>query len=862
MAADVSLISGKGRFNASAVVGGTGGVGGAGGKVTVLNQETGTIRTLKDNSYGIFAQSLGGGGGNGGQAIAGTLVNIRSSGTPETKFGLTVGGNGNSGGVSGEVDVTNNGSIFTEGNASHGILAQSVGGGGGTGGLSLNLDLGLPDPSSSMSAINATFAIGGQGGSGNNADKVTVTNTGSIDVSGDEAYGIYAQSVGGGGGDGGFAAAFSTSGFSSNPASAIAGSLLTFAMGGFGGTGADGGDVLVDHSGTITARGDDAYGIFAQSVGGGGGNAAYSFSSPLWTVADAIIKTVVGGGSSGESGTVTVNATGDIVMLGKDSQATNNQGINGGGGTTNLFLDFSDFGTEAIPTLTEAELKSEIQIGSNQATDAVGSTMEVEQRANVLTVGDNSSGSLTQSIGGGGGTVNQQVVLNETTDFNVAARLGALNTNNSAGNTINQTQTGSTTTLGNGSTASAVQSIGGGGGQFKLDIDTVAADGITPVASSGATANVILGADPSYNNSASTITVIETGDTTTMGDRSTGKLIQAIGAGGGLTTITGLSSATINIGAEDGSTGNGGDINFTKTGNVSTSGELSHGVVLQSIGGGGGFVLTDLDESQITINKSAANSGSGGNIDYTQAGDVAVTGDRSFGIFAQSLGGGGGLVDDIFAMNAGGNTAASTDPTTVTIANSGIVDVELDGNLVASGEGNTGIYAQSLSVENQGNITVNLTEDKTIFMNDSGTGVRISGGAENRFTNEGGFVIAASEITPSTTIPGVMLLTPDGYTVVGEEGNETVLNKSTGVFYGNMNLGGGVNSFTSELGASVFTGQQMLIGEDNQSTFMNKGLISPGDQSIYTTRSPETISKLRRLILISISTLRMIPLIA
>ncbi|OKH17140.1 hypothetical protein NIES208_10680 [[Limnothrix rosea] IAM M-220] len=834
MAVDANLISGKGFFNLSTVVGGSAGDAGAGGVVEVTNSDI--IYTQQDKSVGIFAQSLGGGGGNGGTAIAGTLVSIEPAGTEKTNFGVTVGGNGGTGGVGNNVTVTNSGTIMTEGEESHGILAQSVGGGGGTGGLSLNLDIALSKNNSSMQGLSGTFAIGGQGGDGNTAGDVTVSNTGSIVVNGDNAHGIYAQSVGGGGGDGGFAVALSSTQLKNftNPLSSA--SLLTFGMGGFNGTGADGGDVTINHTGSIISNGDNSYGVFAQSVGGGGGNSAYSVSSPLWTALDAVIKTISGSGfeitseeviptesSSGMSGEVTINRTGDIMMLGANSQATNNQGINGGGGNTNLFLDFSDFGDEPISPTDDDALNAEIQVGSNDAENATANLMTVVQKGNMVTMAENSAGSRTQSIGGGGGNVNQDIVVDQSTDLNLTAVLGAINTNNSGGGSVEETREGDIFTQGDYSAGSSTQSIGGGGGYLRLGI--LQNDGGSGIADGDQLAKITLGSDPSFNNDGNTVLQTLAGSIRTGGDMSPGLEVQSIGAGGGIAKVSGADSVEAVMGAQDDSTGDGKDVTVVNTGNLETDGLLSHAAVVQSIGGGGGFVLTGLDKSLVTVTPSAANGGDGGNIDFEQIGNISVGGDRSFGLFVQSLGGGGGLVDDFYADSAGGLGA------------SGKVDVVLDGDLTATGEENVGLYAQSRSAQStQGDIDITLTDDKTIWVNDSGIGVKISGGAENSFTNEGGYVIAASEGDPSMSELGMITMsTPDGYTVVGEEGNEVVTNQATGVFYGNMNLGGGNNTLLNELGGTIFAGTEMFIGEDGNSVFSNAGTISPGNQSVYVT---------------------------
>jgi hypothetical protein len=57
--------------------------------------------------------------------------------TGSINIALALGGSGGTGGKGGTVNVTNNGRITTEGDFSHAIFAQSVGGGGGDGGKSI-----------------------------------------------------------------------------------------------------------------------------------------------------------------------------------------------------------------------------------------------------------------------------------------------------------------------------------------------------------------------------------------------------------------------------------------------------------------------------------------------------------------------------------------------------------------------------------------------------------------------------------------------------------------------------------------------------------------------------------------------------
>ena len=114
----------------SVALGGKGGAGGLGNEVDVTN--TSVLGTSGDHSYGILAQSIGGGGGNGGFAATGSL----GTNSDSKQVSVALGGDGGPGSAAGKVDVQNSGgTIFTTGDSADAILAQSVGGGGGNGGL-------------------------------------------------------------------------------------------------------------------------------------------------------------------------------------------------------------------------------------------------------------------------------------------------------------------------------------------------------------------------------------------------------------------------------------------------------------------------------------------------------------------------------------------------------------------------------------------------------------------------------------------------------------------------------------------------------------------------------------------------------
>ena len=225
----------------------------SGNTVTVTNSGS-DIYTQGDYSRGILAQSLGGGGGDGGFSVAGGISN-------SPNVNLSVGGSGSSGGDGMEVDVDSSSNITTHGYDSQGIYAQSVGGGGGDGGFSIAGGI-------TKSGTSVSVSIGGFGGGGGSAGDVYVGKntaiTGTIVTTGSGSAGIMAQSIGGGGGNGGMAIAGAI-------ATQAGSKSLAFSLGGFGGSGNTGGNVSVISAADIGTGGDNSDGILAHSVGGGGG---------------------------------------------------------------------------------------------------------------------------------------------------------------------------------------------------------------------------------------------------------------------------------------------------------------------------------------------------------------------------------------------------------------------------------------------------------------------------------------------------------------------------------------------------------------------------------------------------------------
>ena len=870
------------------LIGGSGGDGGTGGVVSALNE--GIIGTTGEQAPGIWAQSIGGSGGNGGVILAASIA-VQGS---NMNLGVTIGGGGGSGGTSGDVSVINRpgvgagtGQITTLGTESYGVFAQSIGGGGGNGSSIITANFAS---GGSGSALAAGLTIGGAGGTGNNAGNVTVLNAGLIDTTGDRAHGIFAQSIGGGGGNGGLV-------ISANATIGQIGASPLLALGGFGGAGGDGGDVTVTNTGTIITRGANAHGILAQSISGGGGNAGVGLTLTP-NIANIVIanaiSAIVGalaGGATGTTGDVTVNQNGNIIVLGDGSVAVMAEAVSGGGGS----LAFSFEGITSLPGLIPAAASAapltagpsaliaiagfvtiediaanpfgtvvSMTIGSDAGlTGQSGANMFSTSAGDFVTLGNASPGIALLSVGGGGGSAFNSFafapidVLNDF--FGYDARLGGANGLNNGGGAVTATHVGNLITVGAISPAVQLQSVGGGGGNTSVLVDGRSA-------SFGA-ARFNLGATDSSGETGGAVSYDQTGDIMTLGDASPGILMQSIGGGGGVASFAdlaadaqarnasisialgasggtgndgGIVSSTLigsiatsgvnasavvlqsigggggavlladveyvwaTLGGSDGAEGDGGAVSYTQTGDITTTGDRAHGIFAQSIGGGGGAVFTDIAAPEVTF--SGANTGNGGALTLQNTGDIYTTGAESVGVFAQSLGGGGGFVDGGPAGTAGGAGAG------------GAVSFLGTGNIIADGADGIAVFAQSVGASGGGNIDVSVDG---VIKGGSGDPASVSaffldGGASNTVTlGQDSFVFALSD---------------RAFTATG--GDDAVT--SNGFVIGNIDLDGGTNSFLNTASGTLRTLDIVDLGPNGLLT--NAGLLVPGG----FVRNPET----------------------
>src|SRR6185437_15107102 len=663
----ISASGGAGGSSMSQSVGGAGGVASDGGLVTVQND--GIIETDGALSHGVYAQSIGGGGGSGGFSVSGAFS---SSGGATS----SVGGTGAGGGNGGDVTVTNSGTIILKGAGSVGVYAQSIGGGGGDAGFSGALNF------TGGGQLTNTVGGAGKGGDGGN---VTVTSTGSIETLGAGSVAVLAQSIGGGGGSGSFAVA-AQDGSLDGSALQIGGSMN-------GTQGANGNVVVNVSGGSIGTMGELSYGLLSQAVGGGGGNGSLIVPDPL-TVGSLGVSQIVGasGAVAGDGNPLNVHNANVVATMGAGAIGLAAQSIGGGGGTSGVTGDV---------TFTAAGPLSIIAGGSTTGGGKGGSAIINDTGASVSTgggseiaSGDGAAGLLAQSIGGGGGSALYALGVVTGSAGPVSITLGGSEEGVSTGGVLTFSSSGQVSTLGRFAPGVVAQTIGGGGGFGATTAAAgVSASGVSlQLGSIGGTGG---SADPSNGSS----WTIETGSIMTTGALSDALVAQAIGAGGGMAGFVsgGAQNPPVTaavLGAE-GVSGAGSAVALTSHSAIHTTGAGAAGVLAQSIGGGGGTAQTFgvSASGPVTLGASGGGGGAGGAVTVASAGTIATSGAGAHGILAQSIGGGGGFFEgftstgSLLSPNVTGRAGAGS---------GGTVTVNVNGAVLTTGAGAHGVIAQSV----------------------------------------------------------------------------------------------------------------------------------------------------------------------
>ncbi|MFJ3461331.1 autotransporter outer membrane beta-barrel domain-containing protein [Achromobacter spanius] len=687
------------NFSPSFALGGTGSGGGNGNTVGVQVMPSGLVQTWGSGAIGVLAQSIGGGGG---ASQGGSFTVSGATGNKGGSVSFKTGSNGGAGGQGGAVNVTVGGAIVTAGADAPGVQAQSIGGGGGQAGAAGsdasfdNPILGTLDARASASDVakaiynwtqgtkptaslhfQASLSFGGEGGPGNTGGAVGLAmQPGAlIQTTGDFSTGMFAQSVGGGGGKGG--SAFATGTGWIDPKVLDLNTNIT--MGGSGGNGANGGAVTTSlDGGAISTQGFAAAGIYTQSVGGGGGHGASGSDGFVGTLALGIAGGGTGGGG-GSGGAVTLNTSGastQITTTGEAGFGAVLQSVGGGGG-------FAGAGTSARISVADDTIPAfqmEVSSGVNQS-QGQGGAVTVNDASGLLitTSGNNAYGLVGQSVGGAGGMIinsqNQQRPQGIATSITGAQGYGAV-----AGGAVN-------------------------------------------------------------------ISLASQSRIQTSGTGAHGVIAQSVGAGGGIIGLPGTGAALVVDPSQSSMItagfGAGGAVNVNANGTVAVSGPGAIGILAQSVNGAGGLVLT-ADGQSVYAGGGVAPYGNNldsGTVNVTvgQGGVVSATGANGFGIFAQSANANTGATVTVAGQVSGG-TATNGAGVWIDGNQAGTLVVDATGSV--SGNGGTAIQATgaTLGVINNGTV--------------SGS-VNLNGGSMN---NNGSYIAGAQFVGESLTNTGLIAL--------------------------------------------------------------------------------------------------------
>ncbi|WP_331326961.1 autotransporter outer membrane beta-barrel domain-containing protein [Methylobacterium fujisawaense] len=722
-------------------IGGGKGKGNVGGAVTVTNR--GAITTGGSDAHGIEAQSIGGGGGNGG-TVSGSAVG-------KLTVGLTLGGQGGSGGSGGDVTVTNaaGGLIATSGDGSHGIVAQSVGGGGGMGGSVAARDVSDPDTVGTIwTQIKKTIGVAAYQEWAKDKENKDDLDRFLKDIKSSDTYKGLADQLKNS--DFGKALKSYSGSVSSyldaqkKGATKLPDVAFTLSLGGSGAQGGNGGRVSVENGGTVRTMGIGAHGILAQSIGGGGGQGGLAYAEA--TNRTTVTATLGGTGGSGNiGGTAKIVNTGSVATADDAAYGLYAQSIGGGGG--------NGVGATVAGSQANKGLTLNLTVGGSGGTGARGGSVQVDNHGSVTTAGAEAHAVVAQSIGGGGGSFSAPSAEADTpaAATPAAAAEGTESSKEPAASQV-QSQTKSEAKSGTKSDAQALADAL----LAALDIERIAPPE-DPAGVSERSGSLTLGGSGRVAGDGGGVTIVQSGTVATTGFGAVGILAQSIGGGGGLASVAagpGGHRYTFGIGGAGGASGSGGPVGVSLTAGaqVSTVGDAAPALLLQSIGGGGGY--GGAHQAMGYAVPYALRDGSGGNggtirVTLEEGSAIRTSGAQSHGLLAQSLGGGGGLLLDLAGPAAGASGQSRLNAT----GKGGDISVASSGSIIASGRDANAIFVQSGVQRTDGSLEpdperggrINL-QVNGLVTGGSGTGaaIRIDGGRSTTIVIGGRAVVSAA----------------------------------------------------------------------------------------------------------------------
>ena len=374
----------------------------------------------------------------------------------------------------------------------------------------------------------------------------------------------------------------------------------------------------------------------------------------------------------------------------------------------------------------------------------------------IVTFGADAAGIVAQSIGGGGGIGGKAgTSLGDAKNngdgsnggaTSVASALGDVQADFAANGTgalanyaaLGQLLTTTNALLGNTASVSGTLSASLDDGDDDIgDLDDTSATGgdtDDDNESDSIKLGVNIGGSGGSGGAAGLIAVTNSGTVATMGRHSDAIVVQAIGGGGGKGGAASTASSpdtggSVNIGGNGGGSSdvdanNGGQPTVTNSGTVYTVGALSSGIVAQSIAGGGGIggtssvtMGTNSNERSVVLPVTLGGlakvaNGTSETALVENTGAIQTLGHDSYGIIAQSISGGGGIVktlaSDLDTGNGSANSAASkvfdldlalgADGTTTSgVSGAVFVTNDVGGSITTAGDNGIGILAQSVA---------------------------------------------------------------------------------------------------------------------------------------------------------------------
>ncbi len=499
----------------------------------------------------------------------------------------------------------------TTGNHSIGLAASSIGGGGGNGGAAHSYEVGQ--------GFTAAVAVGGNAGGCNTlgcalGDGADILNYGQVITMGADSYALMAQSIGGGGGIGGASVANNLD--TGTPSEDDLPTLkLTASIGGNGGSGANAGVVNILNAGMAITQGIGASGILAQSIGGGGGAGGDSEATTNSLAPSGIsITTSVGGtgGTAGDGNSVTVANSGLVWTLNDQSSGILAQSVGGGGGSGG----FGGANTGSYMKDEGGTMTVDISVGGAGGAGGMGGTVTVSNYVDstfvdslgnkaapsgygtggIVTLGNASDGIFAQSVGGGGGNGGNSTADGGGGTVTLNLHFGGSGGGGGDGGAVTvDNGMGTIHTYGGSSAGIFAQSVGGGGGRGGTGADNGAADPNYTVNTLmqqglGLNGNVTKVADDVYAwagtianafNQPSTLT----GMVNSYIENNKPEELEDSAESG--------STLSLELGAgfdgKGGAAGKGGDVEVDNQSEIDTNGPLSPGIFAQSVGGGGGL---------------------------------------------------------------------------------------------------------------------------------------------------------------------------------------------------------------------------------------------------------------------------------